>query len=365
MAALSTGRSVGKLLVLIPLASAVASPLGRPAATELQTDSLRIGLLETSGPLAEDLAQGASIAVEELNANGGVDGRRIELLQLPRSRGPWRDGASSMAEFVYEKEPVALIGPTTRANAHLAAQIATKKRIPVVTLSFGRNITRVMDPWIFRGVPEDDQQARALLRWAFSEPEEKRVVLVVPEGRDGEARLGSLERACTAVGVRVAGIVRASERAAQDLGGKGAVRADAILLWLDVQPALLFLRGQRDFVYGKKILGSLRLDNEEFMGRAPSSAEGLALPMLRSDSGWSLGNVLGYDMVRVIATAADRAHGRPELIRDSLLSGDFYSGRSGEFHFDDFGNRRGSFPIGTLQNGKLLRSEGSTYPLPD
>jgi hypothetical protein len=197
-----------------------------------------------------------------------------------------------------------------------------------------------------------------LLRWAFSKPEEKRVILVVPEGREGEARLDSLGRACTAVGVRVAGTVRASERAAQDLGGKDAVRADAIFLWLDVEPALLFVRGQREFLYGKKILGSLRLDNEEFMRRAPSYAEGLALPMLRSDSGGSLGNVLGYDMVHVIATAADKADGRPGLLRDSLLRGDFYSGRSGEFHFDEFGNRRGSFPIGTLQNGKLLRSKG-------
>ena len=110
------------------------------------------------------------------------------------------------------------------------------------------------------------------------------MILVVPEGRDGEARLGSLGRACTAVGATVTGTVRASERAAQDLGGKGTVRADAILLWLDVESALLFLRGQREILYGKKILGSLRLDNEEFMGRAPSSAEGLALPMLRSDS---------------------------------------------------------------------------------
>jgi branched-chain amino acid transport system substrate-binding protein len=351
--------------VLLSLTSAVAFPPTRGAATELQKDGLRIGLLESSGPLAEDLAQGVKLAVEELNANGGVDGRRIELFLLPRSRGPWSDGASSMAEFVYEKEPVALIGPTTRANAHLAAQIATKKRIPVVALSFGRSITRVMDPWIFRGVPEDDEQAQALLRWAFSEPEEKRVLLVVPAGRDGEARLGSLERACTAVGVRVTGTVRASETVAQDLGGIEAVKADAILLWLDVEAALPFLRSQQEFLYGKKILGSLRLDNEEFMGRAPSSAEGLALPMLRSDSGRSLGSALGYDMVHVIATAADKADGRPELIRDSLLGGDVYSGRSGEFHFDEFGNRRGSFPIGTLRRGRLLRSKHPTYSVPD
>jgi hypothetical protein len=201
-------------------------------------------------------------------------------------------------------------------------------------------------------------EAEAAIAGSAASTRRPGTILVVLEGRDGEARLGSLERACTAAGVRVAGTVRASERAAQDPGGTGAVRADAILLWLDVQPALLFLRGQRKLLYGKKILGSLRLDNEEFMGRAPSSAEGLALPMLRSDSGWSLANVLGFDMVHVMATAADKADGRPELIRDSLLGGDFYSGRSGEFHFDEFGNRRGRFPIGTLQDGKLLRSEG-------
>jgi branched-chain amino acid transport system substrate-binding protein len=352
-------------LALLSLASAIAPSPSRGAETELQKGDLRIGLLESSGPLAEDLAQGAKLAVEELNASGGVDGRRIELFLLPRSRGPWRDGAPSMAELVYEKELVALIGPTTRTGAHLAAQIATKKGIPVVTLSFGRSITRVMDPWVFRGVPEDDEQARALLRWAFSEPEEKRAVLVVPEGRDGEARLGSLERACAAVGARITGTVRASKRMAPDLGGIDAVNADAIFLWLDVESALLFLRSQREILTGKKILGSLRLDNEEFMGRAPSSAEGLALPMLRSDSGVTLGSVLGYDMVHVIATAAKKADGRPELIRDNLLGGEVCSCRSGEFHFDEFGNRRGSFPIGTLRRGNLLRSGRPTSPVPD
>ncbi len=352
-------------MTLLSLASAIAFSPIRGAGTELHKGDLRIGLLESSGPLAEDLAQGAKRAVEELNASGGVDGRRIELFLLPRSRGPWRDGAPSMAELVYEKELVALIGPMTRTDAHLAAQIATKKGIPVVTLSFGRSITRVMDPWVFRGVPEDDEQARALLRWAFSEPEGKRVVLVVPAGRDGEARLGSLERACTAVGARITGTVKVSERMAPDVGEIDAVNADAILLWLDVESALLFLRGQRELLYGKKILGSLRLDNEEFMGRAPSAAEGLALPMLRSDSGETLGSVLGYDMVHVIATAAEKADGRPELIRDNLLGGEVYSCRSGEFRFDEFGNRRGSFPIGTLRRGRLLRSRHPTYPVPD
>jgi branched-chain amino acid transport system substrate-binding protein len=161
---LSTGRSVGRLLALLSLVSAIVSSPGRVAGTELRKDDLRIGLLESSGPLADDLAQGARLAVEELNASGGVGGRRVELFLLPRSRGSWRDGASSMAELVYEKRLVALIGPTTRTDAHLAAQIATKKGIPVVTLSFGRSITRVMDPWVFRGVPEDDEQAQTLLR---------------------------------------------------------------------------------------------------------------------------------------------------------------------------------------------------------
>ena len=335
---------------------------------------IRIGLVEAGGHAAEALAAGAEAAVAEANARGGVDGRPLQLVKLVSPR-PWRDGASMMARLIFDEGLAALIGPLDGAAAHVAAQIATRKRIPLITLSPEAALTRAMDPWVFRGVPGDGEQARALLRWSLPDPRGKRAALVVPDGREGRERLASLLEACRDLGLEATTVIFAGDRRAEaesgasdstiGAGASSIGIADVLLLWLDPEPALMFLQGLGGGWPPSRILGSMRLDDREYLARVPPWAEGLALPMLRADgvrgrAGSDRGGepdlnvALGYDMLRALAAAARGTGPEPGQIRDGLASGQSLTGRSGTFHFDRRGNRRGRIPIGILRDGRLV-----------
>jgi len=305
-------------LLLLPAPAAAAPP------------PLRLGLLESGGLYGGAVSEGAREAVREINALGGVRGRKLALHSLPETDDPWMDGAPRIAQLAYEKKLTVLLGPTDRSLAHLAGQIATKLRIPLLALSGGRLLTRVYDPWLFRGIPEDSAQAQALLRWADPRVSSKRAVAVIPGGRDGAERLEALREACAGSGFELAGILKGTEAPVQIRGG-------VILLWLDPAPAHEFIRRNQRASEENLVLGSLRLAVP-----GPESAA-IVLP----DLAWK---DLGYDLVRSLADAAEEEGTAPEDIRRGLLAGRRVRGRSGEFIFDANGNREGAVPV-TVRSG--------------
>jgi hypothetical protein len=92
---------------LLAGASAVAA-IGVPALSRAQADVIRIGHLTPRtgflGPLGEFAVQAADMAVAEINAAGGVGGRKIELLKED-SVNP--QTASTKAERMIERDKVA------------------------------------------------------------------------------------------------------------------------------------------------------------------------------------------------------------------------------------------------------------------
>lgn len=319
---------------------------------------IRIGLLE-AGPSSGSLAAGVEAAVAEVNARGGIEGAPVAVARMAPAR-PWRDGASRMAGVTFEEGLLALIGPTEGAAAHVAAQIATRRRVPILVLSGEGSLTRAGDPWVFRGVPEDGEQAAALLRWAFPDARGRRAAVAVPDGREGRERLASVQKACRDLGIEVAEVVRVNDMDVQSPHGRrwsSIERADVLLLWLDPVPALALLDELSQLPSPRRILGSLRLDDRRFLDNAPLGADGLAVPLLRAeapDGEADAQRALGYDMVFAIVGAAERAAPEPARVREGLADGGTLRGRSGTFSFDGSGNRRGPIPIGVLRDGRLV-----------
>jgi len=316
-------------------------------------DAIVIAVLAASGPSSEALTTGAEKAVEEINAAGGIDGLRLDLVTLA-VHGPWRDGADLTARLVFDNRVVGLIGPTDGELAHVAAQIATRKRIPVITLSPEESLTRAMVPWVFRGVPDDGTQARELLQWSFADPRGKSAMLAVPAGRSGRERAAALSKVCGELGVRVTETLIGDRRSEPSIAA-----ADVLLLWLDPGPAVELLLELGRHGTPRRVLGSTRLDDAVFVDAVPDWATGLALPLLRGPESSTavapgLARALGYDGVRLMAGAMRRQGPEPEAMRAGLATGQL-AGRSGTFSFDPRGNRLGSIEVGVVRNGRLHR----------
>ena len=104
--------------------------LGFPAISRGQADAIRIGHLTPLtgflGPLGEYAVMGVKLAVEEINAAGGVMGRKIELI-AEDSVNP--QTASTKAERLIERDKVvAIIGEISSASGLAIAQVAQRNR---------------------------------------------------------------------------------------------------------------------------------------------------------------------------------------------------------------------------------------------
>jgi branched-chain amino acid transport system substrate-binding protein len=119
--------------------TAVLAGLGAPAIVKAQSDAIRIGHLTPLtgflGPLGEYAQLGVRLAADEINAAGGVMGRKIELV-MEDSVNP--QTASAKAERLIERDKVAMIiGEISSASGLAIGQVAN--RLKTVFINTGCN----------------------------------------------------------------------------------------------------------------------------------------------------------------------------------------------------------------------------------
>jgi len=124
---------------LIKAAGGSAALVAMPAISYGQPDAIKIGHLTPRtgflGPLGDFAVQGIQLAAEEINAAGGVNGRKIDLV-LEDSVNP--QTASAKAERLVERDKVAMIiGEISSASGLAIGQVA--KRTKTVFINTGCN----------------------------------------------------------------------------------------------------------------------------------------------------------------------------------------------------------------------------------
>lgn len=120
---------------------------------------------------------GAEAAIRRANAEGGFEGRPFEL-RVVTEEGLWGQGLAKVVSLSFEDPVRAVIGGLDGRSAHLIQQVITKARIPFVTpWASDFTLSRAMVPWFFQAVPDDRQQARAILADATARSGERILVI--------------------------------------------------------------------------------------------------------------------------------------------------------------------------------------------
>ena len=126
-------RSISRVrrgLVQGGAAAAALGALGFPAISRGQADAIRIGHLTPLtgflGPLGEYAVMGVKLAVDEINAGGGVMGRKIELI-AEDSVNP-QTASTKAARLIERDKCVAIIGEISSASGLAIAQVAQRNR---------------------------------------------------------------------------------------------------------------------------------------------------------------------------------------------------------------------------------------------
>jgi branched-chain amino acid transport system substrate-binding protein len=317
-------------------------------------------------PVGRDMARGASLAVKQANATGGIDGRSIRIVRR-WADDPWGAGSKDVIRLVFSDGAIALIGGPDGASTHVAQQVATKAHIPLIApISSDPSLTHTRVPWIFRLAPDDGRQARVLIDEVVAPLGLERIGLVTSTDHDGRTAATELLSALAhsghpaafhlEIGSTDAGPDRIAERIS-------AFEPDGLVLRLPPDAirslaAALTAADVRAPIFLPWVPG---FDPREFPVDAPGGFHALAPfePARSCGRGLKLGRAYiaahgerptaaaayGYDAAAIVIDALHSgARGRIEL-RDAIARLPTWEGATGIFEWNTGGGNAAGRPV--------------------
>jgi branched-chain amino acid transport system substrate-binding protein len=190
-------------LALCTLAIGIGSALHSAAAQE----TIKIGLIQpVSGPAAyngKNTVDGARLAESEVNAAGGVLGKRIEVVLQDGKADPAE--SLSAAEKLLGRDKVKVLIGAWASSATLAVMpLVQRYEVPlIVETSTAEKITEAGNPWVFRISSNSKVDADALQPHLLSKLGLKKVVFMAANNDFGRAVVNNWTRVLTAQGATV------------------------------------------------------------------------------------------------------------------------------------------------------------------
>ncbi|HBG22855.1 MAG TPA: ethanolamine utilization protein EutJ [Peptococcaceae bacterium] len=197
------GKSVALLTVLVFVLGIFAAGCG--GGTEespADGDTIKVGInLELSGAVATygtGIKNGAELAFEEINADGGVLGKEIEVL-VQDNKSQNRE-ARNIAEKLIGEGVVAVIGPATSGNVQAEVPVLTDAKIPVIApaatapeVTYDEKTDTVKE-YVFRVCFIDPDQSQVMAQYILDELGLKKGAMMVNKEDEYSIGLGNAFR---------------------------------------------------------------------------------------------------------------------------------------------------------------------------
>lgn len=351
----------GKMKVVALVAAAGFLLLGQGMANA--ADTFKIGAaFALTGPAAvigDPSAKIAEMLLEEINAAGGVNGKKIEMITYDTESDPTK--AVTVIKRLIDKDQVlAIIGPTTTGSAMASLKFVQDSEVPMVACVGGAPVVVPVKKWVFK-TPQSDTLAVERLYDYFVEKGIKRVAILTSAGGFGDSGRRGLTEQAGPLAIQIVADERYGDRdtdmSAQLTTIKGK-DAQAVVVWgIGPAPAII-TKNARQLDLGIPIFMSHGVADPKFIELAEEAAEGVMMPASRfivadklddSDSRKAFlmdvkkryeekyGPVsthtgYAYDALRIIERALTVAGADRAKIRDAIENTKGYVGINGTFN---------------------------------
>ena len=159
---------VAFVLVSVGLASAQAKPI-------------KIGqIIPITGEAAESgkyHKQGAEIAVDKINAAGGINGRKIQIvLEDDQTTNP--GGVAALQKLLEDKEIPMILSSIRSTQVQAMLPTINEAKIPVAIGGTNYGLTHSGSQWVFRFRPHDGMSAKVMAKFIVEDLKQKKVGIV-------------------------------------------------------------------------------------------------------------------------------------------------------------------------------------------
>src|SRR5690348_17738634 len=252
---------LGSLCVAL-IALAVAG-----ASLAQQSPVLIVGLVELSGTGATagtNFANGVKLAVKEINAAGGIPGRKIESVTMDTQPAP--QTAKALAQKAIDQGAYVVMGPVFSGSILVSMAETRRAEVPNFTGGEAAAITQQGNPYIFRTSFTQTTAMPKVARYLKDTLKAKNVAIIWVNNDFGKGGLDTMKKALDTQGIKVAAEISTDPG---QLDFSGAVlkakqaNADALFVYTNEEEAARALRELRKQGYDKPIVGETVLTSQK------------------------------------------------------------------------------------------------------
>lgn len=330
---------------------------------------------------------GVQMAVEKINASGGVAGDKIELII--------RDdfGIPNQAKFVdrelIQSGVLAIIGHATSEQTMAGLEVTNPAKVVLLGPTVSTPKLSGLDDYFFRVYPSFKESAQAFAQYIYQQSGITRIAIIYDSDNTAYAKTYNTTFAekFQFMGGKLAGEVSFSSVAQPDftplLLKLREDKAEGLLIIAsDMDTALI---AQRTRLMGWQLPlfttswaptenlinnGGQAVEEIKFeqayalASQTPTLLDFQARYKARFGNAPSFGAVLAYDAALVLAAALEKTGGKPEGLRQALIEISDFPGLMGTFSFNRFGDVERPFYLGSIRNGKFIILEKLTLTKP-
>ena len=349
-------------------AAAIAAGISKPAIAA--KDPIQVGYLPAlTGPSSSTgigINRGIQLAVQEINAAGGIDGRQLELITRDTQSDPTK-AVNAAAELTRGQKVSVVFGPVNSGESLAVVPLLARTKTPQVHPCWVDTLTDPQKyPMCFRNAPTNQQIGAAANRYVVDVLKRKKVAVISDTTGYGTASVVAYAPMLKSMGAEVVyqgNIDAANPDLKPELLRMQSAGAEAIMPWsvnAGFLSRIINTRGQMGWdvpIVGQTTLGSGQtkdlLDKPEYWAKVyPNNFRPVCygrggeltdrtkafLDRLKSakiDMGdtllWWI--ALGYDSPRMIAEAMKSAGTEPEQIVGYLNKLQGFPGVYGDITF--------------------------------
>ncbi len=270
------------LALLMILLLAVTALAGCSGGAKEESTELYIA---SANPMTGDSAQfgdmkvkAIELALEQVNAAGGIDGKQVKLLVGDDTGNP-KEAPNVAQKFAADDKVLAIIGHWNSSCTLAARGIYEAAGIPVITDSVNKAITDGSTPHVFRISLTDTDQAYRLAEYAFNQMGKKNAAIMFTANDFGVGLKDDFTKRFTELG----GTITATETYFE---GQSKDFSPQLTNIKNTNPDLLFVAGYyvetaliaqqaKDSGFNIDMLGTEGISSEELVKLGGDAVEGI------------------------------------------------------------------------------------------
>lgn len=238
-----------------------------------------VNLLELSGAgatVGTNMKNGVELAIKEINASGGILGRKIEITTMDTQTNP--GVAKGLAQKAVDMEAYAVIGPIYSGSIAVSMSETRRAEIPNFTGAAAASITQQGNPYIFRTNFTQSSSMPKVARYIKEQLKANTVDVIYINNDFGKGGRDEFIKSAQLMGLKIGADISTDQNQvdftaavikAKQSGG------DVLFAYTNEEESARLARELRKQGYNKPIVGDTTIVNQKVIELAGDAANGI------------------------------------------------------------------------------------------